>query len=180
MKLLNTIILICIISIICSCERSVDISKTSFYEMNNVSFTYPKIWKVANDEEKNGYRNIFVESPGSSIFIIQMFNKEHAVPLEEYAELFSSNAIEATPVANRSEGKFTNFIIEVNDTNLNGIKEDFSVSLLNQNIPHISRYYRLDKNDKVIYLISQTSLEDLNKVKLGFDLIIKSLSFSNT
>lgn len=180
MKFVKTIVVTCILLLFFSCERAVDITKTRFYEKNNISFTYPKVWKVANDEEKNGYRNIFVESPGNSIFIIQVLDKSNALTLEEYSKLFSTNAIEATPVANRSKGNFTEFEINVNNNVLKGIQEDFSVSLLNQNIPHISKYYRLDTDEKVVYLISQTSIEDLKKVEPGFDLIIKSLSLYNT
>jgi len=174
MKILKILSLFCIIIFIASCERMADTSNPIIYEKNGISFSHPRNWKVTEDEDLIYFRYIIVESPGSALFIAQIYSQQDALSLNEYAEWFSDQAKDATPIAKRTEGKFSKIGINVNDLLLKGIREEFSIKILSLNVPHIADYYRLQKENKVAFLISQSSIEDINKVAVGFTLLIKS------
>ena len=153
------------------CEKTADISSPVKYEKDNISFSYPKNWKVTEDVVQQEVRYLFVESPGDAMFVAQIYAKPDAVSLSEFVEWFSSHSKEEIPIGNISESSFS----DIEETAFSpGIKESFSVSVLGGKVPHIREYYIRESSKKVAFLIAQAATEDLGKVEPGFNLILSS------
>ena len=57
--------------------------------------------------------------------------------------------------------------------------EQFSVSALGQEVPHIRFYRQKQFGDDVVYVICQVSNEDEDFVAVGFDQIMSSLQYDS-
>jgi hypothetical protein len=158
------------------CEKAADISSPIKYEKENVSFSYPQNWKVTEDVGQQDVRYLFVESPGDAIFMALIYSKNDAVPLSEFVEWFSSQSREETPIGNVGKSSFS--AVEKNkfSPRMKGIKENFAISLLGEQTPHIREYYAMDTKNKIAFLVAQAATEDLSKVAPGFDLILSSFA----
>ena len=157
-----------------SCEKKADISSPKFYEKNKVSFSYPKNWRITEDVEETEMRYIFIETPGDAIFIIQIYSKEEALSLSEYAEWSSEEARKQTPLGMRPKGKFSEIEKKFQSKKLKGIREYMNIIVLSESVPHITDYYKVEYGDKAVFLICQVAVEDLKMVKPGFEIILKS------
>jgi hypothetical protein len=155
-------------------ERAADISSPASYAKQDIRFSYPRNWEVTEDVQREGYRYLFVESPGAAMFIAQIYSKQDAVPLSKFAERFSAQARQDIPVANIGRSSFSAIEKATVSGRKKGIREGLSLTLLGMQVPHTREYYLIDANDKIAYLISQTATEDLSKVQPGFNLIFRS------
>lgn len=178
MKILKFIFLTLALISIVSCEKNADISKPINYSKDGISFAHPGNWKVTEDAHQDDVRFMFIETPGNAIVMIQIYPKQDAVSLNEYAEWFSSEVIKETPVAKRSVGKFANINTTLDGTTLTGMRQNFSIALLGIDVPHTAEYYRIEKGNKVAFLINQTATEDLTKVSKGFELLLGSFAIN--
>lgn len=156
------------------CEQAADISSPTVYEKNHVGFSFPANWDVSEDATQDGVRHIFVESPGDAIFIALLYPRTDAVSLREFAEWFSAQAGEETPVANVGESAFSDLEKASGQLSGEAIGEDFSLSLLGMEIPHRRGYYTTESGDRTAFLVTQVANDDLGKVQPGFDLILGS------
>lgn len=172
MKTLQTISLLCILIIIAACEQNADTSKPLNYAKDTISFAYPENWTVTEDKQEDDVRYLFIETPGDAIVLVQIYPIQDAVSLKEYAEWFSKEVIKETPVAERSVGNFEDINRTINGVTLTGMRQKFSITLLGIDVPHTAEYYRIEKGNKVAFLISQTASEDLAKVNGGFELLL--------
>ena len=173
-KILKFIGTILILSLVASCDRAADVSIPVSYNKKGVNFSYPSNWKITEDDEQNDIRYVLLESPGNAIFIIQVYLSEDAVSIREYAEWFSEEAIKETPIFERTEGSFTKVKAIVDGKEVPGLRQDFSINVFSLPVPHVSEYYRIEKGNKVAFLISQAAEDDLKYEAEGFELLIKS------
>ena len=176
MKTLRYISLLFLFIVIAACEKSADTSKPVFYSSNGIAFSHPGNWTVTEDEQQEDVRFIIIESPGNALVMAQIYSIQDAVSLKEYAEWFSSEVVKETPIADTSVGKFEQFNTLLNGTRLTGMRQNFSIALLGIDVPHTAEYYRIEKNNRVAFLISQTATEDMDKVDKGFEQLIGSFS----
>jgi hypothetical protein len=156
------------------CEKAADISSPIKYEKENVSFSYPQNWKVTEDVRQQDLHYIFVESPGDAIFIIQIYSKNGAVSFNEFVEWFSSQSKAEIPVGKMEESIFSTVEKGNIATGMKGIKENFSITLVGEKVPHTREYYTVDSDNEIAFLVTQTATEDMRKTESGFDLILSS------
>lgn len=168
-----TILIITLVTLT-GCERAADISSPAFYEKQNIRFSHPGNWDVTEDVTQVDIRYLFVESPGDAIFIAQIYKKEDAVSLNEYAKWFSEQSKQETPFGDIGGNSFSQVSKQMLSGTHAGIKETFAIELLGETVPHVREYYSVETDTKVAFLISQTATEDLAKVEPGFDLIYGS------
>ena len=156
------------------CKIASDSSSPIKYEKENISFSYPQDWKVTEDVIKQDIRYLLVEGPDEAIFAAQIYPKKDAVSLNEFVEWFSSKSREETPIGNIGKSSF--YVVErnIDSSNKKGIKENFSIIYIGENIPHIREYYTTNSNSKSVFLIVQAATEDLSKVEPSFNLILGS------
>ncbi len=174
LKLTKIICLISVFVLLVSCEQAADVSVPVTYDQNGIYLQHPKNWKITEDAEQDDVRYMIVESPGDAIFIVQVYLAEDAVSINEYAEWFSDEAIKETPVVERTVGEFNEIEATINGEKVTGLRQNFSIKVFNLDVPHVSEYYRVEKGNKVGFIICQAAQDDLKKVKTGFDLLINS------
>ena len=176
MRTLKLAISIILIFLLTGCEKAADVSSPLNYDKHDIRFSYPANWRVGEDVEQGNFRYIIVETPGDALFMVQVFSDQDPIPLDELAENFSARAKEATPIGDVSESTYSDIEKSIGSDTLEGIKEEFSITVLDEEVPHIREYYFLDADGKCVYLICQVATEDLPKVEPGFNLILGSFA----
>ncbi len=159
-------------------EKETDTTSPTIYEKGGIRFSYPGNWKITEDMEDEDNQNIFIESPGNAVFIIQIYLSQDSVPLPQFAEQFSNIANQETSSSMISNYSFSDLEELTTQGNRYGIQENFSIKVLGNQLSHIRRYYSVTNNNRVAYLISQATTESLTKVETGFSLILETFSFS--
>lgn len=174
-------------TLVVSCERSPDLSSTSFYSKDGISFSYPGNWTVSKDATEAGdteYRYLFVESPGDAILIIQRYKPAIDLTLEEFAaELKTTRDAEVEgmfqvgdfrPMHVKSEIDSQVQAIIAGETR-DGIRQSFAISVLGEKVPHYSTFFRIDDLQQTIFVVAQAATEDWELVEPAFQLVQSSL-----
>lgn len=171
--IISLFLLICMTA--CS-EQQAQVDNPSKYEKEGISFEYPANWEVVEDSEIESYRYVFVQSTGSAIVRIQMFQKDDFYDLNEFVETDIEAKAKEMPSL---FGINSNNGIKKHKTMINGVEFDgyqyeFNVSVLKTDDPHISEYYSYTSSNEVAYLSLQVATEDYDKVSSGFEQILGS------
>ncbi|MCG8526206.1 MAG: DUF4720 domain-containing protein [Opitutales bacterium] len=173
MKRIELSFLLIILLFLSGClEPRANISSPKSYSNLGIQFEYPKNWKITEDEQDDFVRYLFIESPGDAIVILQIYGKEDKLDLENFAHDFSDNAKNELPI-----GVFSDSTFEVTGDYL---EEKFTISLLNESVPHRRKYALRDYNEQICFIVFQVAEEDLDKTNPGFDLIIKTLKYEKS
>jgi len=159
-----------------ACERPADTKQPQRYLKDGVAFHYPGNWEITDDEQLPTHRYIFVESPGSAVFIIQVYRKQDAMPLREFVELMAASAKENTPLADVGQSRFSKDERRVGKTQSIGFGERFQASLLGQKIPHRRVHHAVPGSRHTCYLTAQAADEDWKMVQQGFELIFSTFN----
>ena len=176
MKYLNILVLLFFISA-CS-EDQADIKNPLKYNKSDISFSYPSNWEVTEDTEIEGVRFIFIESSGDAITKIEVYSIDESYELKEYVELDIDAFVEEMPSMITVDGD--NEIEEINTSikgvEFNGYKYEFDISVVGIDVPHVSEFYSFYSPQKAAYFSSQVAVEDLEKVKDGFEQLLSTFS----
>ena len=160
--------------VLSACERPADLENTDEYSRDGISFSLPGNWEVTEDVEDAGFRYLFVETPGGAIIVISAFPTEFSSSLLEHVEWTIQHAIDEMPIGKRSEGSVMEIQNTISDQAYSGYKNEFAISLAGFNVPHIAEFYRFTTNTKHAFIQFQVSIEDLSKVRGGFDLVLST------
>jgi hypothetical protein len=151
--------------------------RPKIYEKDGIHLKHPGNWKVTADSQRDGVRSLFLETPGQATLTIQIYLATEALEIEDFAHQYSSNVHSETPryaaVGNSTFG---------GPEDVSGYKsmtEQFSVSALGQELPHIRFYRQKQFGYNVVYVICQISNEDEDFVAVGFDQIMSSLQYDS-
>lgn len=171
MNLKQLIILLSLSCLFFSCgEQEADIVGAKNYAKDQISFQYPGNWTISNDTEVEDFHNLFVETTGEGIVIIQMYPVDSAQDQEQYAKDFSQSTMGSMPIGKITNSKF----LPIEEPSTNELIETFDIELFNERIPHKRRYIMKTFDDHRCYLIFQISSEDEAKALKGFELIHSS------
>ncbi len=162
-------------------ERRAEIKSSNNYSNNGVSFQYPGSWSVTGDLEDEGYRYIFVESPGDAISKIEIYPKGASFSLLEFVKLDIENLKSNMPkiFSLKGNGEISEAIMSVEGKTIAGYKYMFNLSVLGVNVPHVSEFYMFQSDTESAYINNQVAVEDLDKVKSGFIQIVRSFEVKN-
>lgn len=172
----NSLLVFCCLILVGCSEKQADIEKQNQYEKDELSFSYPGNWDVTEDSVTDGWRIIFIESPGDALMSIEVYANDESFELQEFVELSIDELRSAMPdMLNMSETIAINEI-ETNLTNsvLNGYRYEFSLSIIGIEVPHVNDNFMFTYKDKTAYISSQVATEDLEKVKNGFQLVLET------
>jgi len=171
MNIKQLIILLSLSCLFFSCgEQEADITGAKNYAKGQISFQYPGNWKVTNEIGAGEFHNLFVETPGEGIVIIQVYSHDSTQDHEQYAKDFSQSTMGSMPIGKITNSKFH----PIDDKATNELTETFDIELFNERIPHKRRYIMKTYDEQCCYLIFQTSSEDEAKTLKGFELIHSS------
>jgi hypothetical protein len=159
------------------CEKIAAVKTPNIYDKDGIHFKHPGNWKVTTDSQHDGVRFLFLETPGNATVAMQIYLATEAPEIEDFARQFSSNVQKEMPryvtVGNSTFGgpdDVAGFI---------SMTEQFSLSTLGEEVPHIRLYKQKQFGDKIVYVICQVSNEDEDLVDIGFDQIMSSLKYDS-
>lgn len=189
-KLKKTIALIALslLLVVTACDRFKPAVKQN-YSKDGLAFTHFSDWKITEDkttkEAVGDVRFISIEGPHDSILMISRFPSEAEVTLESYVELLQSGMQQETQ--NMTGGVN---VFKVDDGNLSpveariagetrrGLAREFDIKVLNLPVPHRAETFFAENENEKWFLVAQSSKEDWEKLKDGFQTIFDSLSLT--
>jgi hypothetical protein len=155
------------------CERVAAVKTPKTYYKDGIHFKHPGNWKVTADSQRDGVRSLFLETPGQATVAIQIYLATEAPQIEDFVRQFSSNVQKEMPTY-LTVGNST-FAGPEDVSGYTSITEQFSISALGQEVPHIRFYKQKQFGNNVVNVICQVSNEDEDFVAVGFDQIMSSL-----
>ena len=153
-------------------EQVADVANPKGYDSHQLSFQYPRNWQISEDTFTPQVHNLFVESPGDALVIIQCYNSGTTQDLKAFSESFSENARTETPLGEFSDSNFRTLSKEAG---YDWIQEEFEISLLGESIPHKRIFGTKKINIRQVLLIFQVAIEDYLKAEPGLNLIRDTL-----
>lgn len=157
------------------CERVATVKTPKSYDKDGIHFKHPGNWKVTSDFQRDGVRFLFLETPGQATVAIQIYLASEALEIEDFARQFSSNVQKEMPryvtVGNSTFGGPDDV------AGYRSMTEQFSLSTLGEDVPHIRFYKQKQFGDNVVYVVCQVSNEDEDFVDVGFDQITSSMQY---
>ena len=154
-------------------EPQADLLTPLTHKSGELVFDYPKNWAIAEDSLTPELHNLFIETPGDALVILQSFPSGGTPTLTTFSHEFSNSVVIETFIGEFSTSTFSN-IIDKDGCNI--IEEDFNINLLGESIPHKRIYGTKEVGNRKIFLILQVAAEDYSKVEAGFQLIRDSLT----
>lgn len=157
-------------------EEEADLSNPKTHRSGDLSFAYPGNWEIGVDQVTTSFHNLFINTPGTGIVILQTYPIEFADDLKTFAGEFSeSGAAFASALGSVKNSVLTEL---PSKGGYAWLREDFEmeVALLPISVPHRRLYASKDVGDRRIFLILQVAEEDYPKVGKGFGLIGDSLT----
>ena len=153
-------------------ERRADLDNPKQHQSGALAFSYPGNWTVTTSKVINSIQLVIIESPGDSLVVLQTRPLGSAEELSDFAMSFSSDAISRTSILKTDLPS----ISKVSQTGAYElVTEEFTVTLLNEEIDNTRLYASRILGEQKIFLILQVADEYLNNAKPGFELVLESL-----
>ena len=173
MKPLPKFLILATLSMLCGCgEQKADVTTAKTHQSDNISFDYPKNWRITEDYITPEIQYLFIETPGEAFVMLQSFQLDLADTLLEQAKEFSELASGEMKIGEMVVEKFK----EIEPARgYEWISEEFNVNLLSVSIPHKRLYGGQDVGSRRLFLMLQVATEDFDKVHPGFVLISDTL-----
>ena len=166
-----SIIVILLLAMI-ACEQQADLSKSSEYSKNGISFSLPGNWQVTEDVAEDDFRYLFIETPGDAVMFVTTYLKEDALSLFEYSEWFIETSVNDFPIGSRNKGTVLKTRKIIDDQIYDGYKNEFVVSVAGIEVPHAAEFFRFETNAKTAFVSSQVAIEDSSMVEPGFEHVL--------
>lgn len=155
------------------------------YEEDGLLFDHPSDWNVLEDSVQDSVRYVFIESPDEALSIIQVFRKDEAPTLEDFALSYSTQT-QMAPIA--AEGE----TVDVQPTatpqsefmsitrDLEGVSYEWMVETMPSTEAGLEssdyrEYFRKDSERFSAFLINQVNKDALNKHEGSFEMIFRTL-----
>ena len=174
-KYLNSLIFTVIAFVVIGCEMQADLKNTVEYRDSDISFTLPGNWNITENVDNGGFRYLIVETTGDALLTLNIFPSKGSSSLKEYVENIVVSITKNFPIGKRNKGSIIEVQTVVDGRAFKGYENQFIVTLLGEEIPHLSYFYYQESDSRVAYLSAQVALEDIDKVREGFELTLSSL-----
>ncbi|MBR90445.1 MAG: hypothetical protein CMO66_04130 [Verrucomicrobiales bacterium] len=152
-------------------EPKADVSTPSTYSKKGLEFQYPSNWKPGEELDMLGVQQSGAESPGSAIVMVQKFPAFVADDIRTYAKDYSEGMKENVSVGRISDSKQGPL---QKQGDYESIRLSFSITLLDETVPHECVIYRKMEDGHVLFIMTQAATEDLHTAQPGFDLVLKT------
>jgi len=168
------------------CETAPDLQHPRFYLSDGISFRYPGNWSVTEDvggPDVLTYRNLFIESSGSAIVVVQSYEPPIDKPLEDYAAEFHRAELESLGELARigplqpfdgQAGAPVPVVARIGGLPREGVEYVFSIVALGAAVPHKLRAFKVETDSATTFLVVQAATEDWSSVAPGLDLVLES------
>lgn len=170
------IALIFLLALLSGCDNTPDIANPLSYSKDGITFSYPGNWRVSDSGGTESTRYVIAEGPGDILFIAQIYPRDEAVELDEFAEWFSEEAGNNMPIGKADSTSFSAINQHFGEKRLTGVREEVSMVLLGVKVPHVREYYAEPSSDQVVFMVGQAPREDWTAVEPGLSLIISTFN----
>lgn len=184
--LLFVTLAICFVLTACqSFEKLIDSRKNpqkeivkKVYEKNGLSFSHPNNWQITEDSilEDEG-RLVNIEDSDNTLFIITLLKPGHTINLSEYAEDFIKGMASEIPIGKISKVKTGEASRTINNQQYTGIRKNFSIVLLGEDVPHTTDFFLITQQDDDAVVTIHAPDEDWNVADKEIQIIADSLKF---
>ena len=165
-------------------EPKPDLENKKTATVAGLSVSYPGNWKTeleSEDVEGATFSSLSIESSGSALAIIQVFEPGIEMTPEDVFETYIEGMLEASQeefggvfdLALRSDESFSRDVLGSSWEGRTGMLD---LKLLGENVPHRIQSVQRFKDDKTIIIVVQAPVEDWKTVSPGFDAIYDGLS----
>ena len=86
-------------------EEAADLSEQKSYGANQITFQYPKNWQITDDSFSPAVHNLFIQTNGEAIVIVQSYQSDIAEDLKTFSKNFSESAKSETGLGKISVSK---------------------------------------------------------------------------
>ena len=155
------------------------------YDKDGLVFEYPTGWTVIDDSTQEDVRYVFIESSDGAVSVIQVFSKEEAPTLEQFATSYSEQtqivptlpedgstpvapqiaATELMSITRDLDGQTYEWIVETVPGEIGGIATN-----------DYREYFRKDSDRFSAFLINQVNNDVLTANEGSFELIFRTLT----
>ncbi len=172
--------LVALLPFFSACEKMANIDSPQSYSKDGLSFSYPGNWKITEEEVfEEITRFINIESPGNANVMICFYDFEDDETLMEFATEFSrdmASEIEDTiPLSKVGKIEFSKVTREGVSGPIEGLSNKIPLVFLGQKVPQVLEYFTLKKQSKTVFIVCQSSEEDLEKTEPAFKQIVETL-----
>lgn len=151
---------------------------TKVYEKDGLSFSYADNWKISEDEiVSDRVRYLTVEDADNTVFAVTLFPAGYAMELTEYSDSFMEGLKKEIPygeIVGLKSGETQRII---GDQMRNGIRRNFTMTLLGEKVPHTTDFYSVAIGEREAIIAIQAPDEDWSAAEPEVDVISKSLTF---
>ena len=158
------------------------------YRKDNLAFTYLSNWKITEDtttkEAVGDVRFISIEGPDDAVLTISRFPSDTDVTLESYVELLQSGMKQeaetmtgGVKVFKMDDGILSSVEARIAGATRHGLAREFDIKALSVLVPHRAETFSIENPTEKWFFVRQSSKEDWEKLKIGFQTIFDSLTF---
>jgi len=157
---------------------------TATYKKDGLSFSYPDNWKVDDNFRFPGTRrSLSVESPDTSLVLIEMYAKDilndipkyrqHDASLKQFAKRYNKRDVGAKLSKQEPVTQST-----VKREGWSGLTETQHFQIGNVvNSTLVREFYRFDTNKEVVFITMDTSKDEFRNTATGLEVILKSFKY---
>ena len=139
------------------CDYLPGASPTATFANDIMRFDHPESWTVNAGGSPGGLQYVIVTGPSSTEIIFQVYPKQGAPGLQEYAEWFSQEFEQLISLGEIRDISFTQTTKKIGSEELSGIRETFMLSLLGFEFPHSREYFAHSGDDLLVFVVFQSS-----------------------
>ncbi|MBB6522115.1 hypothetical protein [Pseudoteredinibacter isoporae] len=175
-------LLLCLTSILmlagCS-EQRPDLDNPITFQQDSLRFSYPGNWKIIENRKDEHIWYINLESPGTAVITINIFDEVDTISTEEYAETVMAELestfegfihVDKKSVAHRKTKAGDEIKI---------VSYYYTLDIATIKVPHLQRHRKITSDSQSLYMMTQTPIEDKALTSPGFKLINSSISLAN-
>jgi len=159
-------------------DPAIDLTEPASFSGHHVTFSHPRVWSVETRDVGDGWSVIFVEGGGSELHTVVVMPEDEFDGITAFAEGHAAEMSAQIPVGEVSESTWG----DVESADVDGppggqsLGEQFSITLMGQEVPHVRIYFSAPGTGRVAMLISQASTDEIERVLPGFDLIVSTFT----
>jgi len=127
------------------------------FENDILRFDYPENWKVDSGGAPGGLQYVIVSGPSSTEVIFQIYPKQGAPRLQEFADWFSQEFRQLINFGEIEKINFSETKKKFGSLELSGIREDFMLSVFGFEIPHNREYFAYGGDELLVFCVFQIS-----------------------
>lgn len=154
-RFLFLLALLCLL--LSACDYLPSSSPPATFENDILSFEYPDNWSVNSGGAKGGLQFVIVNGPSSTEIIFQIYPRQGAPALKEFADWFSQEFKHLISLGEIEKITFSDTQKKIGGAEMRGIREEFMLTLFGFEVAHSREYFAHSSDDLLVFMVFQIS-----------------------